>query len=267
LVALLFVGFHPLLIESTNAQITVRGRLAHDMDAVPGQVLSGTVIVDNETNEAQQARVYLRDYLFFADGSNAYDDPGTAPRSSSAWVSFSPQNLTIPPGESADVSYEIMVPADATPGSWWCMLMVEGVDPNSAESTTREETLGDRQVGFRQVTRYGVQLATHLNDFSERNVEFDGIRLIADEDGSTWFQADVINTGTLMMRPDAYMRVFDAVGQEYGPFEGVQYRIYPGTSVRQRIDLSELPAGTYQVLLVVDNGDDAVFGGQYELTL
>ena len=70
-----------------------------------------------------------------------------------------------------------------------------------------------------------------------------------------------------MLRPNVYMRLFAEDGTEFGPFEGVQFRLYPGTSVRQRIDLSSLKAGTYQALLVVDNGDDAVFGGQYELTL
>ena len=38
-------------------------------------------------------------------------------------------------------------------------------------------------------------------------------------------------------------------------------------SVQQRIDLSSLEPGTYQALLIVDDGDNAVFGGQYELTL
>ena len=91
-------------------------------------------------------------------------------------------------------------------------------------------------MGFRQVTRYGVQLAVHLRDDAELNVDFDGIRLVADDVGNTFFQADVTNTGTLMLHPTAYMRVFAEDGTEYGPFEGIQFRIYPGTLVRQRIE-------------------------------
>jgi len=261
---LLVVGLF-VYAPASQAQITVRGRLAHDLSAMSGQEISGSVIVDNETQEPQQAKVYLRDYMFFADGTNAYDDPGTNERSSAPWVRFSPENMTIPPGGSVTVSYSMFVPDSTDAGSYWSMLMVEGVDPSSAESTSEEAA--ERQVGFRQVTRYGVQLAVHVEGEAEQNVAFEAVQLFADEEGNTFFQADVHNIGTAMLRPNVYMRLFAEDGTEYGPLEGVQFRMYPGTSVRQRIDLSSLEAGTYQALLIVDNGDDAVFGGQYELTL
>lgn len=262
LLGLLFLGTLPV-----QAQITVRGQLAHDLDVSPGQTVAGAVMVDNETRAVQQARVYLRDYHFQADGTNAYDEPGTTPRSNAPWVTFSPANLTVPPGSSVEISYSITVPEGVEPGSYWSMLMVEAVDPSSAESTTGDEAQQERQLGFRQVTRYGVQLAAHYRQAAVPEVAFENIQLLADEEGQTWFVADVINTGNLMLRPEVYMRVFAEDGAESGPFEGVQYRLYPGTSVRQRIDLSSLAPGTYQTLLIVDNGDDAVFGGQYELTL
>ena len=256
-----------LATTSSQAQITVRGRLAHDLEATPGQPVSGQVTIDNESDQPQQARIYLRDYLFFADGTNAYDPPGTTDRSNAPWIQFSPENLTIPSGASATVSYTISIPDSADAGTWWSMLMVEGVDPNSAESTVGEDVTQERELGFRQVTRYGIQLASHLRQGADRDVTFDRIQLVADEEGNTWFHSDVINTGSLMMHPNVYMRVFSGDGSEFGPFEGVQYRLYPGTSVQQRIDLSSLEPGTYQALLIVDDGDDAVFGGQYELTL
>lgn len=261
------IGLLSLVGTPAGAQITVRGQLAHDLDVTPGQVVAGSVLVDNETQAVQQARVYLRDYDFQADGTNAYDEPGTTARSNAPWITFSPVNLTVPPGSSVEISYSISVPEGVDPGSYWSMLMVEAVDPTSAESTTGEEEPQERQLGFRQVTRYGVQLAAHYRSPAVPEVAFENIQLLADEEGSTWFVADVVNTGNLMLRPEVYMRVFAEDGTESGPFEGVQYRLYPGTSVRQRIDLSALPAGTYQTLLIVDNGDEAVFGGQYELTL
>jgi len=42
-------------------------------------------------------------------------------------------------------------------------------------------------------------------------------------------------------------------------------RIYPGTSVRHKIDLSSLPGGKYMALVVADNGDEYIFGAQYTL--
>jgi len=253
---------------SASAQITVRGRLAHDTPAMPGQEITGSILVDNETMDIQQARVYQTDYLFFADGTNAYNEPGTSARSNARWVSWSPQAVTVPPNGSVTISYRIAVPADADPGSYWSMLMVEAIDPESAESTLGDEPPADREVGFRQVTRYGVQVAVHVSETEAlKEVAFEGVHLVATEDGRTLFQADIVNTGAAMIRPDVYMRVFDQEGKEYGPFNGVQFRLYPGTSVRQRIALEGIPPGTYQAILVVDGGDDAVFGGQYELTI
>ncbi len=251
-----------------TAQITVRGQLAHDLETEPGATLTGSVTIDNETNELQQARVYQRDYLFFADGTNVYDEPGTTARSNAPWITFSPEQATVPPNGSVTVSYQINVPDSAGVGSWWSMLMVEAIDRESAESTLGEDPPAEREVGFRQVTRYGVQLATHVRSASaEPGVELENVSLQALEDGRTVFQIDVLNVGQVMMRPDVYMRLFDADGAEFGPFPGVQYRLYPNTSTRQRIELEGLPAGTYQAIFVVDAGSDAVFGGQFELTL
>lgn len=252
-------------VNTALSQITVRGKLAHDLDAAPGMIVSGSITVDNESDQMQEAKVYLRDYMFFADGTNAYDDPGTVLRSNAPWVRFSPETMRIPPRTSMAVNYEIAVPDSAGPGSYWSILMVEGVDASSAESTSGTES--DRQVGFRQVTRYGVQLAVHDRNNAEQNVSFDNIQLLVDEEGNTSFHVDVTNVGNLMLQPNVYLRVFDADGAEKGPFEGSVYRMYPETSVRQRIELTGLPSGTYQALLIVDNGEDAVFGGQYELTL
>ena len=249
----------------SEAQIIVRGKLAHDLDAAPGQQVTGSVTVDNESDVLQEAKVYLTDYMFFADGTNDYAEAGTGARSNANWIRFSPETMTIPPKSSVVVNYQITIPEGSEAGSYWSMMMVEGIDALSAESSSAPET--ERQVGFRQVTRYGVQLAVHLSQDAEQNVAFDDIQLTVDEEGNTFFQVDVTNTGALMLRPNVYMRVFAADGEEFGPFEGTQYRMYPETSVRQRIDLSSLPPGTYQVLLVVDDGEDAVFGGQYELTL
>jgi len=86
------------------AQILVYGDLARDRDAAPGQTYEEVVAIHNPTEEPQQARLYLRDYAFAADGTNAYDEPGSRPRSNAAWVTFAPPVLTVPPGETIPVT-------------------------------------------------------------------------------------------------------------------------------------------------------------------
>ena len=67
------------------------------------------------------------------------------------------------------------------------------------------------------------------------------------------------------MRPEMYVELFDERGASVGTFRGALYRMYPGTSVRQSIDLTTVPPGTYKALVVVDAGADDVFGAQYTL--
>jgi len=67
------------------------------------------------------------------------------------------------------------------------------------------------------------------------------------------------------MHPSVHVDLFDEQGTQKGKFEGTQYRLYPGTSVRERILFDGVPGGTYTALVVIDDGDDDVFGAQYRL--
>jgi hypothetical protein len=44
-------------------------------------------------------------------------------------------------------------------------------------------------------------------------------------------------------------------------------RIYPGTSIRQKIRLGSLEPGNYRALVILDGGGDQVFGAEYQLAL
>ena len=81
----------------------------------------------------QEVKVYQTDYLFYADGSTYYGDPGTMPRSNTRWISFTPKQFTVPAGEEVTVRYTIQVPNDARlAGPYWSILMVEPVEARLA---------------------------------------------------------------------------------------------------------------------------------------
>ncbi|WP_420456199.1 hypothetical protein [Rubrivirga sp.] len=254
------------LAGSAQAQISVRSALSDDREVSAGTVYRGEVTVANETATAQQAKVYLRDYSFQADGTNVYGEPGTSARSNAAWVRFGPAVVTLAPGETRAVQYAVTVPADAPAGSSWSLLMVESVPPDAPESTLGDAPAAPRY-GVRPVMRYGVQLATHVRGDAPVEVTFSGAELVRDEAGARGLRVDVANTGGRMVRPEVWAELFDAAGTSHGRVEGARSRIYPGTSVRQRIRLGDLPPGTYRALVVVDAGADDVYGAEYVLDL
>lgn len=248
-----------------SAQVSIVGELSQDREAKPGEEYRGTVLVRNDTDEPQEAKVYQTDYLFFSDGTNRYDQPGSHPRSNARWVTFSPAYMTLPPHATVSVTYSVTVPAGGPlSGTYWSMLMVEGIPKSSAESSRRD---AKAEMGIMQAIRYGIQVATHVAGTGSRAIEFENPRILAREKSGRVFQIDIKNTGDLGMRPEVYVELFTEQGVSLGKFSGVRYRIYPGTSVRQTIDMSQVPKGTYKALVVVDAGGDDVFGAQYTLQM
>lgn len=251
------------------AQVSVIGDLSQDREARPGDIYEGSILVRNDSKEIQEAKVYQKDYRFDCTGSNYYEEPGSQQRSNAAWITFSPSFFSIPPQSTLAVTYRVIVPRDPAGktlrGTYWSMLMVEGVPRGSGESSRPQHS--KKEMGLTQTIRYGMQVATHITGTGTRNVRFRDARFSIESDKSHLLEVDVENSGERGIRPEMYAEVFDAKGISRGKFPGTLFRLYPGTSVRQRIDLGVLPAGTYKVLFVVDAGGDEAFAAEYSVTI
>ena len=253
------------VFSNMRAQISVIGELSQDKDAKPGEKYEGMIVVKNDTNEPQEAKVYQTDYTFHFSGTNNYGEPGSNARSNARWVTFSPSFLTIPPQGMMAVNFVVNTPSDSQKkmvGTYWSMLMIEGIPKGSAESSLPPKD-NKAQMGIMQTIRYGVQVATHIAGTGTRNVKFLDVKLVSQEKQKRVLQVDIENTGDIGMRPETYVELFDEKGMTKGKFPGTKFRMYPGTSVRQVIDLSGVAPGTYKAMVVVDAGGDDVFGAQY----
>lgn len=253
-----------------GAQITVIGDLSNDMQAQPGGTYTGSLLLKNETAEPQEAKIYQTDYLFYRDGTTLYGEAGSSPRSNARWITFAPAYAIIPAGQTATLDYTVRVPAslDGRPltGTYWSMLMIEGIPRGSAESAAgRGAARG--ALGIEQRLRYGLQIATHIAGTGTRSFAFLDARLVKGTGKERTLEVDLENNGELGARPDVYAEVFDASGASKGRFPGAPFRMYPGTSVRQRIDLSALPAGDYRVLVVVDAGGEDALAAEYTISI
>ena len=257
-----------VLSLTARSQVSVIGDLSHDNQARPGETYTGEIIVKNDLAQVQDAKIYQTDYSFSADGRNSYAEAGSHPRSNARWVKFSPSFVTMPAQGSVTVSFTVTVPPSAPgkdlSGTYWSMLMVEAIAKESAESSGAPKNK-QPEMGLRQTLRYGIQIATHIAGTGTKRVNFTEPKLSRRSDGSAVLQVDLEDSGTLGFRPEVYVELFDSGGASKGKFPGALYRMYPGTSVRQLIDLGPIPSGSYKALVVVDAGGDDVFGAQYNL--
>jgi hypothetical protein len=262
-----FLRFAPLALligalaqpVRADAQIAVVGSTVEEHAAAPGQSYEGTILVRNLTTIPQPVRIYKSDYLFYADGTSHFDDPGTTPRSNANWIKPSASSIVVPPSGEVTISYTISVPAnDTLRGTFWSALMIEGA-PTAPPAT------GTKQVGVGAMIRYAVQLATHLPKSGSRKVAYSNHVLSTDSTGHRVFELDVQNTGERAYRPNLWVELYDANGVLRGRREQQRGLLYPGTSLKQRFVFDALPAGSYKAVVFADSGDDAVFASQYKL--
>ena len=250
---------------ATASGFSVLGGLTREVTLGPGAHHEDRIVLSNESDHAQEVRVFQTDYLFFADGRNLYGDPGSAPRSNARWVTFTPRQLVVPPGETASIYYVIQVPQDsALVGTYWSMLMVEPMSTTDLGPLTAEK--GKAKVGLRTVLRYGIQITTHIGAAGTCDLKLSNPRLTTDGNRRL-LRLELENTGERWLNPVLWAEVHDKSGATAGRFEGPKTRLYPGCSADAQFDVSALAPGSYLALVVADNQDDNVFGAQCSLDI
>ncbi|MHC4637921.1 MAG: hypothetical protein ACYTBV_10525, partial [Planctomycetota bacterium] len=241
--------------------VSVMGGLTHQKDVQPGSTYSGQIILKNSSSQPQEVKIYQTDYTFCYDGSNKYGKPGEMDRSNANWITFNPHRVVISPNDVTTVSYTVAVPNEPNLiGTYWSMIMVEGIANTSPESSLLDNR--KTHLGIRQVVRYGVQMITHIDDTGERQLKFLDTKLLRKQHKRI-LHVDIENTGQRWLRPVLWVEIYDENGNHIGKFEGQKKRIFPKTSVRYKVDLTDVPNGQYKALVIADGGGDYIFGANY----
>ena len=233
------------------------GGLTHETTTTPGASYTGSITILNTGGSSLSARIYQTDYLFHADGSTLYDDPGTDPRSNAAWITVSSPRVTVPGGRTSTVSYSVAVPgSNQLTGTYWSMIMVEGQSeaPAAREGEFRIQT----------VVRYAIQVVTTIADTGRHELVFQNPRLIRDA-GSSVVAADLANTGDVELHPSVWWELYDEAGARLMRKEADAPRLFPATSTRLKLDLGTLAKGSYRALIVADAGGEDLFGVSYSV--
>ena len=242
-------------MQAATADVSVVGSLTHDKTVSIGKSYEGSIVLSNREDAPQAARVYQTDYLFYSDGRNLYGEPGRDPRSNAQWITFVPHNMEIPAKSSAEVHYTITVPDDmGLSGTYWSLIMVEGVDIEKTDAPQEKN-----KVSIRQVIRYAIQIVTNVGVTGEKKLEFKKTKLLKLTDKRI-LEEDIENTGQRGLIPMLWVELYDQASALKGRFEGGTSRVYPQTSARFRADLSSVKEGEYKALIIADCGGEDVYG-------
>lgn len=243
----------------TGGRITYSGDLTRVYQLGPGGQAEGKLVLHNPTGETRSARIYQTDYVFTAEGSASYGTPGSNPRSTAPWIELGEREAVLGTGETRTVSFKVNVPSkDRLSGTYWSMIMVEPITDMPAKADPHTVTV-------RSVMRYGVQVVVQVGDNAEPKPSISHQEIVNDN-GRHLLQFDLANDGERWLQPKVEVRVFDGKGRALPAVPGRKARVYPGTSVRHRIELPPLSAGDYLALIVIDT-DDETYGAQYHFHL
>ena len=70
-----------------------------------------------------------------------------------------------------------------------------------------------------------------------------------------------------LLIPELKLELYDESGKKLGNYVGGKKKLYPNTSQSFAIPIADIPAGTYQALVLADSPDADIFGANLTIEL
>ncbi len=245
-------------LESLTNIIVLNG-LTHENQAQSGDSYRGTIQIQNASEKNRSVRIYQRDYWFSYTGESKHDPAGSSERSNAKWISFNPELLDLGPNETATINFEVVVPGESLSGTYWSVIMVEGIVPPDTTGYTSGVTINT-------AIRYAVQIVTNIGKTGISDIKFLGLELGKQEE-TTLLHVALENTGERMLRPELVIELFDETGSSAGVIKADRRKTFPGTSVLVTLRLEGIKPGIYTGVMVADCENDLVFGTNVSLEI
>ncbi|MHA0039875.1 hypothetical protein [Deinococcus sp. PESE-13] len=232
------------------AQVTVGvDPIAKLYSAVPGQSITQTLNIYNPNKVATKIRVVatLSDMNMNEVGQISYPPAGSLKESLAGWTSFSPAEVLLGSGSSAQVRYTVQVPKDAAPGTHWAMLMFEAQDPNP----TPGKNLATLRMRVAHTIYVNVQPTRPAGEISGI---FDHV---PQQPGGTYDLAiQYNNTGNAAVGVRGRVEVRDAAGALVATLPVPLEVSLPGRSLLLKTSWAgPVPRGQYSALVILNDGD------------
>jgi hypothetical protein len=217
-----------------------------------GQSSVQTVYIVNNTDKAQQFKLYTEDWTRDSTGGHIYLSPGSFPQSCARWVSFNKQFLELKPGESTDLLVKLQVPDSAAALSEmkWTMLFIE---------TTSEKIAPDKKLGIttqvNNITRIGVHIVQTPPTLTEKDLKMISFSKVDGPENK--FRITCRNTGKVQFDCKSYIELSSVATGEKTTVNKNTFPLFPNqVRYAEFVVPATLPKGKYTVVGVLDGGDD-----------
>jgi len=237
---------------SVWAKVMIVNGLTHTYSADNGQALTGKIQLKNTGKNAERVLIYKRDLMTDCGGTYDFVAPNTHTRSLATWIATNVDERMLHPNEEYEVLYTVAVPKDSTlKGSYWSLLMVEGDTPLSEQQ--------ERGVNISSKTRYAIQVIVDVGTENMPPISFEKVNMESKSDTLKVLHVKIKNDGSTLVKPKLILDVMDSNGQKIKTFETSARKLYPNTCITFDLELTAIPKGSFEGILVADYGRD-LFG-------
>lgn len=215
-------------------------------DLGPGQEATQSVDVTSSSASPFQINIYLSDWAFNAQGRIYYQDPGTMEGSACPWVTYSPASYLLEPKSRLTARYTVTVPADASPGTHWCVLFFDGGSPNAP---------GDKTVATFRL-RVAQTIYVNVGPLASKGaISGMAIQPPASQGDPYRLLVQFENTGNEVAWVTGSVELRDSDGNQVRRLDLKGFTVLPSSSQDLSFEIAgPLPPGTYAALAVLDYG-------------
>ena len=223
------VGLAGLLLPGMASALTFSPP-TFDFSANPGDTVNDAVRMHNEGTEPVTLRVEAVNFTSkagdettgvpeFYPAEEVRDGRGLAP-----WLTFINKEITLKPGERGSAFFEIKVPADAGPGSYFGAAVITTVSPQQDQ-------------GVSVVGNTAVLILLKVNGDAVEEAKLTAFTVTPKLASSlpTSFEARVENSGTVHLRPFGDVKIKDVFGRTVAvvPINRLEFKsVLPGGARR-----------------------------------
>ena len=112
------------------------------------------------------------------------------------------------------------------------------------------------------------EIATDVQGTGDTGLAINTLKIDGDQSSARRnLEAVMINTGDVLVKPDVWFEIYNVAGKLEDRVAGNVDWVFPGGFHRVKADVSHLGPGVYETQVVVDAGENNIFGSSYTVDM
>jgi len=220
----------------------------------PGVVEKNSIRVTNTGNIAGTANLYPVDATTAQTSGAVYLGKNDPRKDVGAWVTLGVQQVTLNPGQSQVIPFQVAIPANVRSGQHLGGIVAENAAQQTSTSTKNNSTF---QVKVKTLTIVAIQVnlpGAPVEQLSASSIQAGG------DNGYQRLLVGLSNSGNMMLKPYGSLQVSNAQGAVVKNISLKLDTFLPQTSITYPVNITgqALGAGDYQAALTLTYGDGKV---------